>query len=111
MTAITDHDPFCEPQAAPLVTNAVDIDPACEQVGMTVSHNADHKERRFGGNAVRPGRAQHRQADDMAVALALVDVGAPQRGDPVAQHRLRVGVDYPGAVATLAVVRRGNLVE
>ena len=55
--------------------------------------------------------AQRRHADDVAIALPLVDVGLAQRGDAVGQHRARVGIDDAGGIATAVIVGGGDLVE
>ena len=52
-----------------------------------------------------------RQAEDVPVALLLVDVGLAQRRDPVDQHALGVGVDDAGLEAVAVVLGGGDLVE
>ena len=69
MTAVADHDPFREPQPITLVADPVDINSGRKQVRAPVAHDAQHEKRRFGRDPVRPGRAEHRQADDMALGV------------------------------------------
>ena len=47
-------------------------------------------------------RDDDRQAEDVPVALLLVDVGLAQRQDAVGQHALGVGVDDAGLEAVAA---------
>src|SRR5580704_6145189 len=92
MTAVADDDPFREARIVSLLADPVDIDAGREQVCASVAHDAHDQKRRLGRNAVGPGLAEHRQTNNMAVALALVNVGSPQRRDPIAQHRTRVRI-------------------
>jgi len=52
-----------------------------------------------------------RQADQMAIGLALVDVGVAQRGHAVLQHALRVGPHETAGIALAMVVDRGDRVQ
>src|SRR5919198_1103279 len=105
MIAVADHDPFREPQAtAALLADPVDIDAARKQIRASIAHDAHNEKRRLGRDAVYAGCSKHRQTDDMAVALALVNVGSAQRRNPVTQHGTRVSIDDTGAVAAPVVL-------
>src|SRR6516162_6916659 len=109
--AVADDDTLHEAQAAGFVADPIEVDSGREQIGSPVAHDARDQKGRLRSQAIVSGLADYRQPDDMAVAVPLVDVRAPQCGDPVVQHRTRIGVDDAGAVAAFAVIGRGDLVE
>ena len=79
----------------------VEIEAGRENVALAVVHDAHHHERRLALGLVAAVLHDVRQAEDVAVALLLVDVGLAERGDPVDQHALGVGVDDAGLEAFL----------
>ncbi len=89
----------------------VEIDPGREHVGLAVVHDAHHQERRLALRLVAAVRDDHRQTEDVPVALLLVDVGLAQREDAVGQHALGIGVDDAGLEAVLVVLRGRHLIE
>src|SRR5476649_1652564 len=84
--AIAHGDAFDESQLA----RGIGLDPVAvtagrEDIHRAVAHDAHDQERRLGlGDAVLLAQ-HHRQADDMTIALALVDVGLAQRRHAVLQ--------------------------
>ena len=70
-----------------------EINAGNEQIGASVTHDARDEERRFGRYAIRRVRSDHRKADDMAVALPLINICRSQRGDAVLQHCAGIGID------------------
>src|ERR1700738_2999531 len=111
MAAVADHETFDETQGPSLVTYLIQIDTCREQIRPSIPHDPDHEEWRFGGDVICAARDDHRQADDMAIVLPLVDIGSPEGSNPVAEHCSGVRIDDAGAVATLVVFAGCNLVQ
>ena len=84
--AIADDVTLCETQATTLITNSIDIDAGREKIRTPVAHDARDQKGRFCGEAIISGFADHRQPDDVAVAVPFVDVCGSQCGNPVVQH-------------------------
>jgi hypothetical protein len=74
MTAVADHETLREAQAAGLIANLVEINAGDEQIGASVTHDARDEERRFGRYAICRVCSDHWKADDMAVALPLINI-------------------------------------
>jgi hypothetical protein len=105
------RDPLREPRPARRVHQAVQVGAGREPVHPAVAHAADHQEGGFRRQRSVRVLPQQRQADHVAVALPLVDIGAPQRDHPALQHGPRIRVRHPGGKAAPVVVRRGHLVR
>src|SRR4029079_50440 len=86
---VAHHDAFGEFQAFAFLDNLVEIASGGKEVHLSVPHDAHHEEWRFGRLAL----AHRGQADDVAVALALVDIGLAEPGHAVLGHRARSGAD------------------
>ena len=78
--AIADDVTLCETQATTLIANSIDIDAGHEKIRTPVAHDARDQEGRFCGQAIISGFADHRQPDDVAVAVPFVDVCGSQGG-------------------------------
>ena len=86
MTAVADHKTLGEAQAAGFIVNLVEINAGDEQIGASVTHDARDEKRRFSRYAIRRVCSDHRKADDMAIALSLINICGSQGGDAVLQH-------------------------
>src|SRR5581483_3079513 len=110
--AVADDDTLDEPQrAVRILADGVDILACREEVHASVAHDARHQKRTFGPHHMTLFGDDRRTADDVAVALTLVDVGLAQRRDAVLQHRLRVGVNDAGLEPVPVIFRGGDLIE
>src|ERR1700736_3971298 len=78
MAAVADHETFDKTQGPSLVTYLIQIDTCREQIRPSIPHDPDDEEWRFGGDVICAARDDHRQADDMAIVLPLVDIGSPE---------------------------------
>src|SRR5476651_1716581 len=91
--AVANHDALGEARrAGGICRHLVAIAAGGEDLHLAVAHDAHDQERRLDlGHAIRLAEYD-RQADDVAIALALVDIGDAQCGDAVLQHGARIGV-------------------
>src|SRR5476651_740728 len=110
--AVADHDALGEACCAGGVRrHLVSIAAGGEDLHLAVAHDAHDQERRLDlGDAVRLAQ-HHGQSDDVAIALALVDVGGAQRRDAVLQHGARIGVHHAAFETLGDILRRRHLVE
>src|SRR5690242_15392087 len=72
--AVADDDAFAQPERAPLVHEGVEIAAGGEEIHRPIAHDAHNEKRRFGACHLALGADDRRQADEVSIALALVDV-------------------------------------
>src|SRR5947208_16820528 len=86
--AVADHDALAQVQRARVVHQRVEIAARREEIHRPVAHDADDEERRLRTRELAFRSDERRQADEVAVRLALGGGGLTQRGHAVAPRAL-----------------------
>ena len=108
LPAIEHHDALGKPQrtVARIRDDHIAIAAGGEHHSLAAVHYAHDDEARAGSRSSVLCWLQQRQANDMSIALSLVDIGLAERAHTILQHGARGRVDHPEWQTLLEVLGR-----
>jgi hypothetical protein len=89
----------------------IQVTARCENIGIAILQYSRDQEGCFASNLVVAFMQDRGLTKNMAILLALVDIGFPQRGDAIEQHALGICKNDCTFQTLPMVGRRSNLVD